>query len=703
MPTSYEDIKARSAERNRIASRQGRDIGPLPKVVDPERKARCRESFRDFCETYLASDFNKAWCEDHLKVISGIERAVTAGDMQAIGMPRGSGKTTLCRAGVLWAILYGFHKFVMLIAATGEKAQEQLENIITELETNELLMEDFPEACLPIEQLDGIAARQNGQLLDGKRTRVHVAAGKGLLRLAIIPGKTCSGAVIKVVGITGAVRGAQWKDADTKKTLRPSLILIDDPQTRESAENPFQVAKRAKIIAADVLKMGGPGEAVSALMACTVIETNDLAEQALDRKQMPQWRGIKCQFVYQFPTNMKLWEQYGEILRDALRDADDDDPEAWRPATDFYIANREQMDEGCVVAWNERFIPQKGEISAIQHAMNVFLEDASVFYAEYQNDPKGAKGDDQGFITVQEIAAKVSALRPLIIPDAATELAVGIDVQRRLLFWQAIAFQADFTGDIVAYGTWPRQERSTFRASDAQQTLQQMYPNRGDAACIYQALQDCLAMLFETDWNRETTGAVPMRPTVGLVDAGWGEHTDTVFQAIRESRFSHAVIPSFGKGIGPSERRIHEVSGRQKPGEIRGDNWIVRVDRDRHSQRFIRFDANHWKTFVHRRFATQRADAGSLCLFEAPAHRHELFAQHQWGEYYKKTADEMERQVLVFKEYPDKRDQHWLDTNVLCHVGASFRGCALPENQVIVQRVVRRPEVTLSDLQRDRR
>jgi hypothetical protein len=52
-PLSYEEQKARQAERNAEAVRAAQDIGELPAVVDPDRKARCTASFRDFCETYF--------------------------------------------------------------------------------------------------------------------------------------------------------------------------------------------------------------------------------------------------------------------------------------------------------------------------------------------------------------------------------------------------------------------------------------------------------------------------------------------------------------------------------------------------------------------------------------------------------------------------------------------------------------------------
>jgi len=92
-PTAeYEAIKERAAARNRALSEAGRDIGELPAVVDPQRKAAAERNFRFFCEAYFPMTFYLGWSPDHLKVIARIEQAVLHGGLFALAMPRGSGK-----------------------------------------------------------------------------------------------------------------------------------------------------------------------------------------------------------------------------------------------------------------------------------------------------------------------------------------------------------------------------------------------------------------------------------------------------------------------------------------------------------------------------------------------------------------------------------------------------------------------------------
>jgi hypothetical protein len=49
-------------------------------------------------------------------------------------------------------------------------ACDALDSIKTELDGNDLLLVDYPEVCFPIQALDGIANRANGQLSQGGET-----------------------------------------------------------------------------------------------------------------------------------------------------------------------------------------------------------------------------------------------------------------------------------------------------------------------------------------------------------------------------------------------------------------------------------------------------------------------------------------------------------------------------------------------------
>src|SRR5690606_29751157 len=109
---------------------------------------------------------------DHLRMIDRLQTAVLEGGRFAFAMPRGSGKSTLIESASLWALLYSHRSFVVIIGATEVAAEEMLESIRIELETNELLLADFPAVCHPIACLEGEARRCGGQHIGGERTRV---------------------------------------------------------------------------------------------------------------------------------------------------------------------------------------------------------------------------------------------------------------------------------------------------------------------------------------------------------------------------------------------------------------------------------------------------------------------------------------------------------------------------------------------------
>ena len=223
--SSYDAIKEAARARNAELSASGRDIGQMPAVVNPARKAKAETDFRFFCEAYFGQTFNLPWSDDHLTVIARIETAVLHGGLFAMAMPRGSGKSSLAEVAGIWAMLIGAREFVCLIGSDAGHARNMLESIKVELETNELLLEDYPEAVFPIHALERIHNRAKGQLYQGKPTRITWTADE--IVLPTIPDSKASGAIIRVAGIESRIRGMKFKRADGR-AVRPSLVILDE-------------------------------------------------------------------------------------------------------------------------------------------------------------------------------------------------------------------------------------------------------------------------------------------------------------------------------------------------------------------------------------------------------------------------------------------------------------------------------------------
>ena len=677
---SYED--RRNAERDRQAEQSlaGRDIGPLPEVVNPDRKAACERNFQLFCESYFPETYALAWSPDHLKVIEKIETAVLRGGLFALALPRGSGKTTITESAALWSMLYGHREFVVLIGATESAALELLDSLKTELEVNERLAEDFPEVCYPVAQLEGIANRCAGQLYKGERTRITWTSNE--IVLPTIEGSKASGIIVRVAGITGRIRGMKFKRSDGRN-VRPSLVVIDDPQTSESAGSLEQTRKRVRVLAGDILGLAGPGQKISGIMPCTIIRPGDMADIILNRNTHPDWNGEKTRMVYRFPTNMKLWEEYAEIRAEALRTEGN-----FQKATEFYLANREAMDAGAEVSWEARF--NHDEVSALQHAMNLKFQDEAAFQSEYQNDPLPDDTADDSLLSVDEICAKINGLARRRVPLKCDRLTMFVDVQKALLFYVVIAWAEDFTGAVIDYGSWPDQHRHEYSLADANPSIQTLFPKAGFEGALYAALSALTDECLGREWERED-GAV-LKIERALVDANWGQSTDVVYQFCRLSSHAGVILPSHGRYVGASSKPMTEY--RKQQGDRLGFNWMIPNVAGKRAIRHVIYDTNYWKSFIHARLAVPVGDKGSLTLYGRIPGAHQLFAEHLTAEYRVKTQGRG-RTVDEWKLKPQSHDNHFLDCVAGCAVCGSMLGASLPET--LPAKLDRKPMIRLSD------
>lgn len=94
---------------------------------------------------------------------------------------------------------------------------------------------------------------------------------------------------------------------------------------------------------------------------------------------------------------------------------------------------REIQRKGTEVVWLEQI--NHDEASAVQHAMNLKLQDKAMFYAEYQNEPLTGRGiEDEGLLTADQISGKLNGMKRGEVPIGANHLAMFIDVHGTPLF-----------------------------------------------------------------------------------------------------------------------------------------------------------------------------------------------------------------------------------------------------------------------------
>jgi hypothetical protein len=94
--------------------------------------------------------------------------------------------------------------------------------------------------------------------------------------LPYVPGSPYGGVKLTYHGLDAAFRGINIRGA------RPDLALVDDPETRDSARNPEQVALREMTMDRDIGGLGGHGKKFCRVVI-TTIQNQDLLFVACDR------------------------------------------------------------------------------------------------------------------------------------------------------------------------------------------------------------------------------------------------------------------------------------------------------------------------------------------------------------------------------------------------------------------------------------
>jgi hypothetical protein len=680
---TYLRHKARAAAASAASSRQGRDIGPPGPPADPERRQRCSRDLLRFLLTYLAHRYPLPFSDDHLEAIRRAERAALAGELFAYAMPRGSGKSTLAEGVVLWVSLNALRRFIPLLGSDRTAADDTLANVKAELETNPLLLADYPEVCYPICELEGVANRAKGQLCEGQRTRI--VWGRSEIVFPTIAGSAASGCVIRSRGILARIRGMNIEGH------RPDFVLLDDPQTDASARSTVQVKKRLDVLRGAILGLAGPDRKIAGMMPCTVIQPGDMADQILDREKHPQWNGMRTRLVYAWPKQENLWERYATLRADAIRRG-----QGIAEATEFYRAHRAEMDEGARVGWQERYDRAAGEISALQHAYDLLFDvGREAFDAEYQNDPKAELSDVEE-LPYDAICAKCNGIPRGLVPNFATDLCGYIDVHGKLLYWLLAGFDRAFTGHVIDYRAFPDQRRPYFRMAEAKRTLELEFPGARLEGRVHAGLDALVNQLAETEWAREDGGV--MRLGRILIDSAWGQTSDVVKDFCRRSRHAAILLPAQGKGITAAMSPMAEWP--KHDGEKHGFHYIIRRVRKAAKGKKKKItgagqlailDSNFWKSFVHERLTTARGDRGGLTLFGADPQQHLMLAHHLRSESRHRKAVPG-RIVDEWFLSPDKPDNHFLDCLAGCMAAAAERGCLVAVPQIAKRLTKKKPK-----------
>jgi hypothetical protein len=623
-------------------------------------------------------------------LIKRLQRTVLSGGLFAVAVERGFGKTSLCLAAILWALLYGHHNYVACFAATDEKFEAEIFEIIKlQLESSDLLLADFPAVCWPIRMLEGTPQRARKQTLDGQPTRIRWKGSRRIM-LPTVPGSPCSGAIFYGGGLkSGIIRGALFQIEG--RLQRPGLVLLDDPQTDESAASVDACNKRERLIKGAVLGLAGPGEKLSALMSCTIIEPGDLADRLTDRSRSPEWRGVRKGIFKAWPLNLEKWDEWWDIVRrrflgDEDLDADPvDDP--CPEATEFIRENYAELHAGAEVSWEHRKEPWM--LSAVHQAMWLYYTRGPlVFWSEYLNWQPGLNAPDDPLtqdspkLDERAVRIKFSGYPRRCFPAEVQWLTAGIDCHDRVLTWLVCAWAADCTGYVIDYGTYPATRRPTWSVRTFRPTLREVFPGKGLEGALYAGLEQLVTELLGRELRRDDGAVLQIERC--LVDCGYQEHV--IKQFVRESVHRRHLLPSRGRWLGPSDFPMAQY--RARPGELLGENLVVKLPTKgaRRGVREVQFEANLWRTHAAKRLITPFGDPGCVSLYGLKDSRqpHDLLARHLCSELPKPTS--AERTIDVWKLRPGESENHWWDNFIQCCIAASLCGARVTGRRQVTAR-----------------
>lgn len=250
---------------------------PLWAESGPWRRAACELSPVLFAYTYLSHHLANAdtgyvmsVAEHHLRLAQIGQMWVKPGPHRdGLIAPRGAAKSTwACLILPLWALCYGHRRFAVLYGNSASTIGLHYETIRTELLTNELLRQDFPEMT-PDRRAGGNTTRQ------------------------LI---TESGAVIASKGMEESTLGLKIG------TRRPDLLIGDDLEPSGDVYSPALKAKRLGLWRAAVMPMSTEA---AVLLAGTVVMhgsiMHDLVLQA-NGLPAPPWVAEDRWRAHHFPA-----------------------------------------------------------------------------------------------------------------------------------------------------------------------------------------------------------------------------------------------------------------------------------------------------------------------------------------------------------------------------------------------------------------
>ncbi|HCE46180.1 MAG TPA: hypothetical protein DET40_21760 [Lentisphaeria bacterium] len=648
-----------------------RDVGPHKHTAHLPEKQAYQYDLELFLKSVFPEKFYRPFSNDQLRFIKETQELILNGGQYAIGLPRGEGKSTVVLCAVIWSILYGHRRFVVVTCATQSLANRFMQGIKKTLQ-GERLGSLFPESYHYIKALGGMSQRAAGQTADGKPT--FIGWNRNQINMPFVDMdesylELCKGSIITAFGLTSGIRGLLETLPDGTP-LRPDFLFIDDAQTRESAASHQQCIDRETLIKSDLLPMSGIGTEIACLFACTVIEEGDLADKTLS-----EWQSVRSKALLTFPLEKDgLWREYIEIYRQAQKHGTQK-----KECNAFYQANRAKMDAGAVVSNPHRL--NKGELSALQSIYNFIAKyGEKSFWSELQNEPK------QSVSSIYEIkpsliCSRLNHLPRYQIPPEANFLVVMGDVNYVGINYVCCAFKNDFSGYIVDYGKWPEGARDNLIDELQADTTT-------GAQKIAKGVLDFTRHIYKKPFMKNGKRIFPTRI---LIDANF--MTETVHAAVKAlQRSRYPILCDRGR----SNRTYKPAKGDKLIGQPGNSYHLAHGNFGDE----IVHNADAYRMLAQKSFLLEHGVAGSLTLWGSDPKAHEDFAYEICSE--RLTKYDAVQNFFEWTRQPNERNDK-LDGLVGCYVAGAFCGATITGGErtwrprKIFRRETRKSKISIED------
>ena len=608
LPTQPPQKSLSSTDRARRFRARGREIGRIPRCRHRRVRDKYRYDLLGFGLTYGMDAYEGMKPLLKRRPSPRMERFVRAlqdkilyGGLKHVRWPRGKGKTTWVKIAIIWAALYGHKRFMVVVEKTKGMAQVVVDEVWKRIHLSPRISADFPEFAVPMHDVMLSPQRMRVQTCNGKPTYMKQDVSRfHYYKLPTVEGYANTGAIIAYRGADQALRGINIDSA------RPDFYFIDDPQTEDDARNPATVAKIEKEITSAVLGSGELSERISAVMASTPIEPNDVSETFADPQKHPEWETETERLVVSFGPKAEMSAYLKMLAVDQ------------HAAHAYYIEHRAEIEKGAEMMDDGDYNPIM-ECSAYEHALYMlFTMKATSFYAEMQMIPSKAQGIYK--ITAKLVRSRVNGVPFGIVPrECGNGLLSYCDVNAvDGLRWEIAGFGMGRRVATLSYGGYP---------AEGQRLYPEGLPESAIPAYLAPAIREVARRVMSSTF-RDADGK-PVKVSGICFDGGW--MTSTVASAVAELNAS-GIVAVWSKGFSSRDYSInhHEKAASGKIDGLKAAEechlWATS------NGKFLAYNSDYWKEVSQTSYLAGPLDPSSSSFWGDDPTVHIDFAQEVCNE-----------------------------------------------------------------------